>query len=137
MKQVFINLPVADPDASMAFYKSIGFTLNPLFTFDDQKCMVWCDQVYVMLQSKDLFHKGNTKTLADSRQYAIASFTLPVDNLHTVNQLVEAALQAGGKEAGPMIDEGFMQVRTLEDPDGHSWGILSLDMEKFRAATGK
>lgn len=25
-----------------------------------------------------------------------------------------------------------MQIRTLEHPDGHSWGIIHLDIEKFK-----
>jgi len=37
----------------------------------------------------------------------------------------------------PAIDEGFMQVRNIEDPDGHLWGILYLDLEKFKKRTGK
>jgi predicted lactoylglutathione lyase len=49
MKQIFINLPVKDIEASMNFYKQLGFTFKPLFSFDDQKCMVWSDQIYVML----------------------------------------------------------------------------------------
>ena len=32
-----------------------------------------------------------------------------------------------------LIDEGFMQVRTIEDPDGYTWGLLYLDMDKFIA----
>ena len=45
---------------------------------------------------------------------------------------MESAIKAGGKESIPMIDEGFMQVRTIEDFDGHTWAIIYLDMEKFR-----
>jgi predicted lactoylglutathione lyase len=39
MKQIFINLPVKDVKASMDFYTKLGFTVTPLFTFDDQN--VW------------------------------------------------------------------------------------------------
>jgi len=67
MKQIFINLPVQDLNAAQLFYTALGFTVNPLFTFDDQKCMVWCDQVYVMLQSIEMFEKGNKKNLADPK----------------------------------------------------------------------
>lgn len=41
MKQIFINLPVKNVEASVNFYTQLGFTVDPLFTFDDQKCMVW------------------------------------------------------------------------------------------------
>jgi predicted lactoylglutathione lyase len=40
-------------------------------------------------------------------------------------------LEAGGKEPIPMIDEGYMQIRRIEDLDGHTWDIIYLDRVKF------
>ena len=132
MKQIFINLPVKDVLASMEFYQQLGFTVNPLFTFDDQKCMVWSESIYVMLQSKFFFNSGKKKELLDTKKYLSSSFTLPVESLEKVNEIVENGLKLGGKEPTPMINEGFMQVRTIEDFDGHTWGILHLDVEAFK-----
>ncbi len=137
MQQIFINLPVKDVQASMDFYKQIGFTVNPLFTFDDQKCMVWSEQIFVMLQTLEMFKSGNKKEIADPRKNTIATFTLPVDSLDIMNELMEKGLNAGGTESIPMIDEGFMQVRNIEDLDGHNWGIIYLDIDKFKQMTGK
>ena len=137
MKQLFINLPVRNLDASMHFYTQLGFTINPLFTFDNQKCMVWSDQIYLMLQSYDMFQSGNTKNIADPKENTIATFTLPVANLDQLNAIVDNGLKAGGTEPTPLLDEGFMQVRNIEDLDGHQWGIIYLDMDKFKAMTGK
>lgn len=132
MKQVFINIPVASLDKSMEFYKSTGFTLNPEFTGNNQICMVWSDHIYVMLQSQDMFRKYIKKEIPDAKHYAAASYTLPVESIERVNTIVANALEAGGKEPIPMIDEGFMQIRTIEDLDGHTWGIIYLAREKFR-----
>lgn len=137
MKQIFINLPVKDPAASLDFYLNIGFIPNPLFSFEEQKCLVWGEQVYLMLQSHEFFKSGNSKILPDTRQYAITTFSLPVESLNQVNEITEKALQAGGKEISPMVDEGFMQIRNIEDPDGHHWAVLYLDIEKFKQVTGK
>jgi predicted lactoylglutathione lyase len=137
MKQLFINLPVKNLDASMHFYTQLGFTVNPLFTFDNQKCMVWSDHVYLMLQSYEMFQSGNTKPLADPKKNIIATFTLPVESIDQLNAMMEKAIQAGGTEPTPLLDEGFMQVRNIEDLDGHQWGIICLDMDKFKALTGK
>lgn len=137
MKQVFINLPVKDVEASMNFYLKLGFTINPLFTFDDQKCMVWSDQVYLMLHTYEMFKSGNKKELPDTKHYTIATFTLPVESLERVNEIIDNGLKAGGIEPTPMTDEGFMQVRNIEDLDGHNWGIIYLDIDKFKKATGK
>jgi uncharacterized protein len=137
MKQLFINLPVKNLDASMHFYQQLGFTLNPLFTFDNQKCMVWSDHIYLMLQSYDMFQSGNIKNIADPKENTIATFTLPVTSLDQLNEIVDNGLKAGGTEPTPLLDEGFMQVRNIEDLDGHQWGIIYLDMDKFKAMTGK
>ena len=40
-KMIFVNLPVADLPASMAFYAALGFENNPHFTDDTAACMVW------------------------------------------------------------------------------------------------
>ena len=137
MKQIFINLPVKDVLASMEFYQQLGFTVNPLFTFDDQKCMVWSEQIFVMLQTLEMFKSGNKKEIADPRKNRIATFTLPVDSLDIMNELMENGLKSGGTESIPMIDEVFMQVRNIEDLDDHNWGIIYLDIDKFKQMTGK
>jgi predicted lactoylglutathione lyase len=137
MKQIFINLPVKDVEASMQFYKALGFTVNPLFTFDDQKCMVWSDHIYVMLQTLDMFKSGNKKNIADPKENSIATFTLPVESFDQLNEMASLAVQAGGTTPSPLIDEGFMQIKNIEDPDGHLWGIIYLDIEKFKQMRGK
>lgn len=137
MRQIFINLPVKNVEASMDFYTQLGFTVNPLFTFDDQKCMVWSEQIYVMLQTLEMFKSGNKKNLVDPKRNTIATFTLPVESLDKLNEIVEKGLKAGGTESTPTIDEGFMQVRNIEDLDGHNWGIIFLDIDKFKRMTGK
>ena len=137
MKQIFINLPVKDVEASMQFYTALGFTVNPLFTFDDQKCMVWSDQIYLMLQSKEMFAKGNKKSLPDAKQYTIASFTLVVDSEHQMNEMMQKGLQAGGTTPTDTIDEGYMQVRNIEDLDGHQWAVIHVDIDKFKNSKGR
>ncbi len=137
MKQIFINLPVKDVEASMGFYTQLGFTVNPLFTFDDQKCMIWSDQIYLMLQTYDMFKLGNKKILPDAKQNTIATFTLSVESIERVNEIIEKGLKAGGTESTPMLDEGFMQVRNIEDLDGHHWSIIYLDIDRFRKMMGR
>lgn len=132
MKQIFINLPVENVDRSMEFYTKLGFVNNPLFTDGEQKCMVWSEHIYVMLISKRQFKKWNKKSIPDTRLYATANFTLPVESLAMMDEIVENGLNASGTEPNPMLDEGFMQVRSIEDFDGHVWGIICLDIEKFR-----
>ncbi len=51
--------------------------------------------------------------------------------------MIENGIKAGGTESSAMLDEGFMQLRNLEDLDGHNWGIMYLDIDKFKQMTGK
>lgn len=131
MKQIFINLPVQDVEKSMHFYSQLGFVNYPVFTFDDQKCMAWGEQILVMLQSNAFFTAGSKKPVYPGN-YLTPSFTLPVASIEKVHELVERGLKAGGKEPTPIVDEGFMQVRYIKDLDGYNWGIIYLDLAKFK-----
>ena len=52
-KMIFVNLPVTDLKASMAFYAALGFENNPQFTDDTAACMVWSETISVMLLTHD------------------------------------------------------------------------------------
>jgi predicted lactoylglutathione lyase len=136
MKQIFINLPVRDLLASVNFYTQLGFVSNPVFSFDDQKCMAWSDQILLMLQNYEMFQTGNGKPIPDPKEHTNSSFTLPVESVEQMNKMVEAALKNGGSEILPKMVEDFMQVRTISDLDGHVWGIIYLDMIQFKDLKG-
>lgn len=130
-KQVFINLAVKDVERSMDFYTRLGFTNNPQFSDESGKCMVWSDNIFVMLLSHEKFSSFVTKPIADTKAYVAGLFALSVDNVDQVNQIVESGLAAGGTEPVPFRDYGFMQQRNIEDHDGHTWEIFFMDMSKF------
>ena len=58
-------------------------------------------------------------------------FSLSVDSVEEVNKIVSAGIKAGGVEPTEMKDYGFMQQRTIEDYDGHTWEIFYMDITKF------
>ena len=131
MKQVFINLPVKDVEKSMSFYTQLGFTNNPQFSDDQSKCMVWSENIFVMLLAHEKFASFATKPIADTKSNVAGLFSLSTDSLDEVNNIVANGLKAGGKEPIEMRDYGFMQQRTIEDIDGHTWEIFFMDMSKF------
>jgi len=137
VKQIFINLSVNDLEKSAQLYTALDFTINSLFTFHDQICMVWSEHIFVMLQSNFFFNTGTNTGVRDINNYSAPSFTLPVESVERMNEIVQKGLNAGGKETTPLIDEGFMQVRTIEDFDGHKWGLIYLDVEDFRNKKNK
>ncbi len=134
MKQIFINLVVADVNKSMDFYTQLGFTNNPQFSDEQGKCMVWSEHIFVMLLSPDKFKTFTEKPLADTKKQIAALFSLSVPGLDRVNEIVDNGLKAGGIEPTPMKDYGFMQQRSIEDFDGHTWEIFYMDMSKFPTA---
>ena len=130
-KQIFINLAVKDLQRSMDFYTALGFTNNPQFSDDTGKCMVWSENIFVMILTHEKFAGFATKPIADTKSNVAGLFSLSVDSVDDVNNIVANGLKAGGTEPNEMRDYGFMQQRTIEDPDGHTWEIFFMDITKF------
>ncbi|PSL22389.1 VOC family protein [Chitinophaga ginsengisoli] len=132
-KQVFINLPVKDLQKSLDFYTALGFTNNPQFSDDTAKCMVWSENIFVMIMTHEKFKTFATKPLADTKSNLAGLFSLSLDSLDEVNNVVTNGLKAGGTEPNELRDFGFMQQRTIEDLDGHTWEVFYMDISKFPA----
>ena len=130
-KQVFINFPVKDLKKSMDFYEAIGFTNNPQFTDDTAACMVWSDAIFVMLLTHDKLKQFTSKTIIDAKHSLEVTIALSMDSNDEVNAFAEKAVKAGGSEYAEPADYGFMYQRYVEDPDGHNWEVLYMDMSKF------
>ena len=131
MKQVFINLAVNDVDKSMEFYNQLGFTNNPQFSDAQSKCMVWSETIFVMMMTHEKFKTFTKKPIADTKNNIAGIFALSVDSVAQMNEIVENGLKAGGAEPTPMTDYGFMQSRSIEDYDGHTWEVFFMDMSKL------
>jgi len=129
-KQVFINLAVTNLQKSMEFYTALGFTNNPQFSDDKGKCMVWSEHIFVMLLTHEKFSTFTSKPIADTKTNIAGLFSLSVDNLDEINKIVANGAKAGGTETGELRDYGFMQQRTIEDFDGHTWEVFYMDMTK-------
>ncbi|SFN07636.1 hypothetical protein SAMN05421741_10126 [Paenimyroides ummariense] len=130
-RQIFINVAVKDLQQSMDFYIAIGFTNNPQFSDDTAKCMVWSDTIFVMLLSHEKFSSFTAKPIADTKSHIAGLFSLSVNSVDEMNAIMQAGLAAGGIEPNEIRDYGFMQQRTLEDFDGHTWEIFFMDMTKI------
>jgi uncharacterized protein len=72
-----------------------------------------------------------TKPIADTKSNIAGLFSLSLEGVDEVNNLMTNGLEAGGTEPVKMKDYGFMQQRTLEDFDGHTWEIFHMDITKF------
>jgi len=126
-KMIFISLPVADLDASMTFYKSIGFVNNPHFTDDTAACMVWSEAINVMLLTHAKWYTFTSRPIPPSTSSEVA-LGLTCDSREAVDAMNEAAAANGGTaDINPIQDHGFMYGRDMADPDGHIWGAMWMD----------
>ena len=130
-KQIFINLAVKDVQKSMGFYTAMGFSNNPQFSDETGKCMVWSENIFVMIMTHEKFAGFATKPIADTKSNLAGLFSLSLDSIDEVNNLMTNGIKAGGTEPNEMRDYGFMQQRTLEDFDGHTWEVFYMDITKF------
>ena len=115
----------------MEFYTALGFSNNPQFSDETAKCMVWSESIFVMLLTHEKFSFFATKPIANTKTNLAALFSLSMESIEAVNKMVTDGLQAGGTEPTEMKDYGFMQQRTIEDFDGHTWEIFYMDITKF------
>jgi predicted lactoylglutathione lyase len=126
-RMIFVNLPVADLAASMAFYQGLGFSNNPQFTDETAACMVWSDSIFVMLLTHAKWQTFTSRPIAakDSSEVLLA---LSLDSKAEVDTMAQAAAAHGGTaDINPVQDLGFMFSRSLTDLDGHVWEAFWMD----------
>lgn len=119
--KIFVNLPVKDLKKSMAFFTKLGYQFNMEFTNDDAACMVVSDDIFVMLLIEPFFKTFTKKQLVDATKSTEVLIALSTDEKSGVDEMLDKALNAGGKEAREPQDLGFMYSRSFEDLDGHIW----------------
>ncbi|CAM5227736.1 VOC family protein [Rhodanobacter lindaniclasticus] len=126
-RMLFVNLPVSNLDASMNFYRAIGFENNPRFTDDTAACMVWSEAIHVMLLTHAKWQTFTDRPIppASSSEVALA---LVQPTREAVDVMIEAAAAHGGSvDINPAQDLGFMYSRSVTDPDGHVWEPFWMD----------
>ena len=136
-KLIFVNLPVADLPRSTAFYEAIGATKNEQFSDDTAACMVLSETIHVMLLTHDKFRQFTPKAIADAKTTSEVLICLSADSREEVDDMVDKAGAAGGAvDPGPKQDYGFMYGRSFEDPDGHIWEVMWMDVAAAAEAMG-
>jgi len=125
---IFINLPVADLNRSIAFYEAVGATKNPMFSDETAACMVLSDVIHVMLLTHDKWRTFTDRAIPDARASAQMLLCLSRDSRDAVDAVVAQAEAAGGTaDPNKPQDYGFMYGRSYADPDGHIWETMWMD----------
>ncbi|MBR0751830.1 VOC family protein [Bradyrhizobium jicamae] len=129
-KMIFVNLPVSNLAKSTAFYEAVGATKNPQFSDDTASCMVISETIFAMLLTHDKYRQFTSKKIVDAKTSSEVLICLSSDGRAEVDDMVMKAVSAGGSaDPTPTQDFGFMYGRSFEDPDGHIWEVMWMDVE--------
>jgi uncharacterized protein len=124
---IFVNLPTTDLERSKAFYEGLGFSINPLFTDENAACVVFGDNIYFMVLTREYLGTFTDKQIIDPKTQAQTSIAFTRDSRDEVDEMLAKGLAGGGSEPREAQDYGFMYSRDLEDPDGNILGFLYMD----------
>lgn len=127
IRQIFVNLPVADLARSQAFFKALGFQFNPQFSNEQGACMVISDTIHAMLLVEPFFRTFTKLPIADARKTTEVLIALSCDGRAEVDELVQKAVAAGATTPNEPQDHGFMYQHGFADLDGHQWELFWMD----------
>jgi predicted lactoylglutathione lyase len=126
---IFVNLPVSDLDRSIAFYAAVGATQNMQFSDSTGAMMSFSQEVNVMVLTHDKYRQFTSKPIADAHAASQVLLCLSAESRDAVDKMVAAAAGAGGlADPGKKQESGFYYGRSFEDPDGHHWEVMWMDM---------
>lgn len=124
---IFVNLPVADLDASKAFFGKLGFAFNPQFTDETAAAMVIDDNIFAMLLTHEKFRQFTPLPVADAKAATQVLIAISRESRDAVTALFDQAIAAGGTQVRPGDDYGFMMSQAFADLDGHIWEVMWMD----------
>ncbi|MBW7955480.1 glyoxalase/bleomycin resistance/extradiol dioxygenase family protein [Patescibacteria group bacterium] len=137
IKQIFVNLPVKDLEATKTFWTAVGFTFNPQFSDQNAASLVLGENIYAMLIVPSYFSTFTKKEIVDATKMTEAINALGAESKAEVDNIVDKAIAAGGKETRAAEDHGWMYGRSFEDLDGHQWEVTYIDVSSIPANPGE
>ncbi|MGO4790706.1 VOC family protein [Paenibacillus sp. 2KB_20] len=127
---IFVNLPVKDLEKTKDFFSKIGFDFNAQFTDKNAACLVIGDNIFAMLLTEDYFKTFTKKDLSNAANTTEVILALSAESREQVDEIVNAALSAGGSPSNDPVDHGFMYGWSFQDPDGHLWEVMYMDQSQ-------
>lgn len=126
-RMLFVNIPIANAAASRKFFDHLGFSFNDQFCDENTLCMAVNEQSWVMMLEHDRFRGFIADDIADTSKSREVLLCVSADSREGVDELVDAALAAGGVGWMPAQELGFMYGRSFRDLDGHVWEVSWMD----------
>lgn len=133
-KMIFVNMPVSDLPAAIAFYEAVGAVRNNDFADETSQMISFSDTIHTMLITRERFGTFTSRPIADAHQVVQVGLCLTEDSRDAVDAVMTRALAHGATEPNPVQDYGFMYSRGFADADGHMWDFCWMDVEAAKAA---
>jgi uncharacterized protein len=135
-RMIFVNLPVTDLERSITFYRALGAEQNMQFSDATAAMMSFSTEINVMLLTHDKYRQFTSKPIADAQASSQVIICLSADSRDEVDALIDKAATAGGvPDSSPTQDHGWCYGRDFEDPDGHHWEVMWMDVAAAMEAT--
>jgi uncharacterized protein len=125
--KIFVNLPVKDLNNTIDFFTKLGFKFNPQFTDENATCMIVNEDIFVMLLVEKFFKTFTKKEICDTSKDTEVIVALSLESREKVDQMINKAIESGGKESREPQDHGWMYGRSFEDINKHLWEIIYMD----------
>jgi predicted lactoylglutathione lyase len=130
--KIFLNLPAKDLNKTIEFFTKLGFKFNPQFTDENATCMIVGEDIFVMLLVEKFFKTFTEKEICDTSKNIEVIVALSVEGREKVDQMINKAIEAGGRESREPQDHGWMYGRSFEDINGHIWEIIYMDKNALK-----
>jgi predicted lactoylglutathione lyase len=124
--QIFVNLPTADLPRTLAFWKALGYSHNPMFSDDTAACIVISEHIHIMALTYPKFREFTPREICDTTKATQVLNCLSCESREAVEDVVAKALANGGSSYAEPKDYGFMYQHCFADPDGHQWEFIHM-----------
>lgn len=133
-REIWLNLPAKDVDASLAFFTAIGFNPKPQQSVSGERACFQAGKSIIMLfptQTLKQFNGG--LEMNDTLKTAQMMISFDAESKAEIDQLAEKVKKAGGNVfAEPAEIQGWMYGFAFADLDGHRWNGLYMDFSKMK-----
>ncbi len=132
-QMIFVNLPVADPARSREFFTALGYGFDEEMCNEDALALELGPNHYAMLLQTEFFGQFHDAQIAEPGQHEVLT-CVSADSREEVEDLVDRAVEAGGRAIRTESNGDYMYGRSYADLDGHIWEIMWMDIDRARAA---
>ena len=140
IKNIWLNLPVANVAKSKEFFKAIGFKINPMHenAKDVSSFLIGENNFELTLFPNDVFKNFTHNEIADTKKGTEVLIHIDAQSKEEIDEMAKTVVKAGGKVfAEPAEWLGWMYAFGFEDLDGHRWSVLYTDISKMPPSLNK